>query len=288
MKRWTQGLAPAALALFLAGGTAPAGEGGSWVGSGGEAHAIHGGKTVFVGDEGAERFDLSALADGETRTFGAGARAVTASRKANSVSISRGGSGDEVSAIDVTCELDKDTCTVLTFPDDPEKVMIAIEKERSCVNGIGDCDVAVGEGVPAGAHVVVDIDCEGDDCGEFQTLHLDGLSGLENVFEIEAGDGDGGEASRIVIRRLGTDGAKAHKVFVSAEGASAAGALARVPAPDGGKVMLRCTEGDATITVDGKEADDTFLCPKHSTPMERVKQFGRGVRVIREAEPHKH
>ena len=54
-------------------------------------------------------------------------------------------------------------------------------------------------------------------------------------------------------------------------------------------VLLRCTEGDATITVKKEEAKDTFLCPKHSTPMEPVAQtFGSGIHVIREGDPHEH
>ena len=37
-----------------------------------------------------------------------------------------------------------------------------------------------------------------------------------------------------------------------------------------GKVMLRCPEGDATVAVEQDEAEDVFLCPKHSIPMEKA------------------
>jgi hypothetical protein len=284
MKRLIQGLALTCLVLALAAGSTQAGEG-KWVSKSGNVHAIHGGNAVFVSDDDAERFDLSDLAVGETRTFGTGSRAVTVSRSGDSVTITRSRSGDDVSSIDITCEVENDTCTVLTFPNDPEKVMVAIERERTCVDGAGDCDFSFGEAHGAG-HVVVDIDCDGDDCEEFHTMHLQGLSELNNAFAIET-TGDGGETSKIVIRRVGGHGAKEDNVFVTSMGASVGG-LHEILALHGDKVMLRCSEGDATIMVEKEEGEDTFLCPKHSTPMEQVKGHGSGVRVIRTGEPHEH
>jgi hypothetical protein len=51
--------------------------------------------------------------------------------------------------------------------------------------------------------------------------------------------------------------------------------------PLDGKTVLRCPEGDATVRVDEEEADDTFLCPKHSVPMEQVaaKKLIKTIRV---------
>lgn len=284
MKRLIQGFALASLVLVLAAGSTPAGEG-TWVSGSGKVHAIHGGNAVFVSEDNAERFDLSDLADGETRTFGAGPRAVTVSRSGDVATITRSGSGDDVSAIDITCQLNDDTCTVLTFPDDPEKVMVAIEKERICVNGEGDCDFTFVDG-HGGGHIVVDIDCDGDDCGEFHTAHLKRLEELHDIFTVEtAGDGD--DPSRIVIRSIG-GGANEDNVFVTKVGASSFGGVHRIRALHGDSVMLVCSEGDATIMVKKDEADDTFLCPKHSTPMEQVKRHGSDVRVIRTGEPHEH
>jgi hypothetical protein len=286
MKALIQKIAFAALALVVIAGPAAAGEGkgkGTWVSDSGNVHAVHSGNAVFISDDGAERFDLSDLSDGETRTFGAGTRAVTVSRQGDIAVISRQGSGDDVSTIDVKCILGEDTCTVLTFPEDSERVMVAIEKERICVNGEGDCDhsfgVAHGEG-----HVIVDIDCDGDDCGELHEMH--GLAGLDNTFTVET-TGDGDEHSRIMIRRVGDPGAKAENVFVTKAGA-AVGGMHRMHTLHGDDVMLTCSEGDATIMVKKEEKDDTFLCPKHSTPMEQVKGHGGSFRVIRSAEPHEH
>jgi hypothetical protein len=36
------------------------------------------------------------------------------------------------------------------------------------------------------------------------------------------------------------------------------------------KTMLRCPEGDTTMSVDKAEAEDTFLCPRHSVPLEKL------------------
>ena len=285
MKRLIQGFALACLVLVLAAGSVQAGEG-TWVTKSGNVHAVNGSNAVFVSDDDAERFDLSDLADGETRTFGTGARAVTVSRSGDEATITRTKSGDDVSAIEITCQLNNDTCTVLTFPDDREKVMVAIEKERTCINGEGDCDFTFGEGLAEG-HIVVDIDCDGEDCGEFHTMNLDGLSELHEAFTVES-LGDGDEPSRIVVRRVGGVGATEDNVFVTKVGSSGVCGLQRIHEISEDHVTLHCSEGDATITVKKEEADETFLCPKHSTPMEQVKGHGAGVRVIRTGEPHEH
>ncbi len=278
----------ACLMLVLAAGFTTAGEGkGQWVSKSGNVHAIHG-NAVFVSDEDAVRFDLNDLRDGETRTFGTGARAVTVRRSGNEATISRSGSGsgvDDVSAIDITCRLDEHTCTVLTFPDEPEKVMVAIEKERTCINGVGDCDIAFGEGHGEG-HVIVDIECEGDDCADLHTLHLDALAELDHSIEVES-IGEGDEAAKIVIRRVGGEGVGGDNVFVTKNGTMSIGGLQELRALHGDRVMLRCTEDDATIMVKKEEKDDTFLCPKHSTPMEPVKGHGE-LHVIRPGKPHDH
>jgi hypothetical protein len=289
MKRSILGLTLAG--LLVVSGAAIAGEGGTWVADSGEVHQLHHGNAVFVSDENAERFDLSELRDGETRVFGSGPRAVTATRNGDLVSLARSSSGDDVSRVDVSCSIGSDTCTVLTFPSEPDKVMIAIEKERVCVNGEGDCDHAFGS-FTTGEHVVVDIDCDGEDCENIHALHLDEmmLDQMNNTFtvDVEALAGDEGEPSRIVIRRSGGGDGEGN-VWVT-------GGPHGVRGHHGDKVMLRCSEGDATITVDKAEAEQTFLCPKHSTPMEKVSGRPSGIHVIqapkiegkREAKPREH
>jgi hypothetical protein len=290
MKRSILGFTLAGLVLCT--GAVFAGEGGTWVADSDKVHQLRHGNAVFVSDEDAERFDLSELRDGETRVFGSGPRAVTATRSGDSVSLTRASSGDDVSRIDVNCEIQSDTCTVLTFPSEPDKVMVAIEKERVCVNGEGDCDHAFGT-VSAMGHVVVDIDCDGDeDCESIHTMKLDEMLMDETTstftVDVEALAGDEGEPSRIVIRRTGVGG-EGDNVWVS-------GGPHSVRKFHGNQVMLRCSEGDATITVEKDEAEETFLCPKHSTPMVKVSGHSEGIHVIqspdirikRETRPHEH
>jgi hypothetical protein len=41
------------------------------------------------------------------------------------------------------------------------------------------------------------------------------------------------------------------------------------------RISLRCPEGDTTMRVEKEEAEDVFLCPKHSVPLEKVEFKGR-------------
>lgn len=269
-----------AAALLLTCGVASAADG-QWVSDDGNIHKIHG-SAMFISSDGgdAERFDLSELRDGETRTFGIGDRAVTVSRRGDLATISRTGSGDDVSTIDISCSLEEDTCTVLTFADDPEKVMVAIEKERVCVNGEGDCDPHMGEWVhDSGAHVIVEIDCDGEDCDDLQQLKLEELHEGMGSFVVKTDDTIGMQ-NRVMIRRNGDLDGEGHNVFVQRVGDHDGTLQRKLHRVQTNTTMLRCSEGDATLSVSKEEADDTFLCPKHSTPLEKV-EHNHGTRVIR-------
>ena len=87
-------------------------------------------------------FDLADLRDGETRTFGEGDKLVTVTREDDIVTIVRAESGEE-RKLEINCQIDKDTCQVMTFEDEPEKVMIIVKKTRECVHGEGDCGAAI-------------------------------------------------------------------------------------------------------------------------------------------------
>ena len=136
----------------------------------------------------------------------------------------------------IQCSVDQDSCQVMTIGDDG-KVAVMIEKTRHCDAGVGDCElhdidvVAIGD---HGAHqnVFVKKICDGDDCGD------------SKMIEIVAGGGHGQSFSWV--------GADAHALHL-----------------DSGRVHLGCPEGDASLWVDREEAGDTFLCPKHSVPLEK-------------------
>ena len=239
----------ALLALGIAGSAWGGDEKGTWVSDDGHAMAIHSGHAMFISDEGGENFDLSDLRNGESRTFGEGDKQITATRMDDVVTINRDARGDE-KALQIKCAVDQDTCQVITFDDDPEKVMIVVKKTRSCINDVGDCDATVditldrlGNLDGSQVHAIVrKIKC--DDEG--------------NCEETEDVVGHGGHGLVEVIADF--DGTDPHGNVMILESGEAAF----------GQTTLRCPEGDSTVRVDAEEADDTFLCPKHSVPMEKV------------------
>jgi hypothetical protein len=87
-------------------------------------------------------------------------------------------------------------------------------------------------------------------------------------------------------------------VFVMRSDYEAADGLAEiiVMSPSGGKMhmlhtdgaTLACPEGDATIHVKKEEANDVFLCPKHSVPMEKVDYRKMMHKFELQAAPHEH
>ena len=119
------------------------------------------------------------------------------------------------------CRIDRDRCQVVTFDEEPGKLMLIAKKVSTCEPGDDDC-----EGV---AVVDVDVEVLGGDAHGW--VHADkGVRGLKML-----GDGD--------------------------------------------EVLLRCPERDTTMHVALDEADDTFLCPKHSVPLEKAR--GPVIRTIR-------
>ncbi len=210
---------------LLAWAAAAAGQG-VWVSNDGKSHVIGtGAHAIMIDDEGGEHFDLADLRDGETRVFGRGDKQLTATRTGDEVVLSRPAHGSE-SAVRITCSVTSDDCSVVTFDDEPDKVLVVVEKTRTCVNGDGDCvaDVDIVSGLPgSGAHVVIrKIECDGEDCKD----------------ENELG------ASPMKVIRVRTPHESSH-------------------------VSLRCPKGDTTMRVDSAEADNTYLCPKHSLRLEK-------------------
>ena len=209
------------------------------------AHA----EAMFFGDNG-ESFDLAELADGETRTFGEGEKQVTVTRVGSVVTIARDESAEK-SKLEIQCDTGRDTCKVITFEDDPEKVMIMVKKTRECVNDVGDChnvDVTLDQ-IGEGSHAIIrTVKC--DDAGDCRhTEKVVGGSELIAIHEIEGGP---------------------HRKMM----------IVHSDEMDSDSVLLRCPEGDSRIHVDQEEAEDTFLCPKHSVPMVKAeKTFMRKIKV---------
>ncbi|MCP3981535.1 MAG: hypothetical protein GY716_19730 [bacterium] len=216
----------------------------AWVGKDGTRHELHGADYAFI--EGGEAFDVSELADGETRVFGSGDRLITAQRDGDTVTLSRERAGDE-SAIDITCELPDDTCRIATVDDgDEERIALIIQKTR---------------------------ECHGEDC-EMYVTKFGGHSGHMAEVILERA---GGEAHAEILADVLVGGSlKADDDLVLVHGSPANVEVLRF---DDDRVMLSCPEGDATLRVDAEEAEDVFLCPKHSVAMERHAQIHRRHRV---------
>ena len=253
--------------VVLAVGAAWAAGGGTWVSKDGNRFVVDGRDALFH-EKGTE-FPLQSLAEGETRVIGAGERAITVSRRGDQVTISRAGA-DNRERLEMTCTLGRDDCRIVTFDDDPEKILVVVQKQLTCEDGVGDCaDVDV---MALGGHF------QGD---WVSTAHAEGGAHVIRIQKSVECDDDGNcEAADELIQ----DGEGVHDVMIRALGdvhtIDHAGAMVFLHKDDG-KVTLRCPEGDTTMRVETEEAGDVFLCPKHSTPMEQAKGPARVHRRIK-------
>jgi len=240
--------------------------GGVWVSSDGETHGIHnGGRVVLVG--GGDGFDLSQLAEGETRVFGSGEGAVTVTRRADVATITRAAAGDS-QAVDLRCDLGRDKCRIVTSDTEPERVMIVVQKERTCVDGEGDCAEVSLDGIDALP-------------GDGRQITINKVVSCDNPHECKDA-----EALSDRMMRIHVDGELSpdHFVFTTADGAAHPEIVVM---PRGDSVLLRCPEGDATLRVTKEEARDVYLCPKHAQPMQKIEPRS-GVKQRDSSQPRSH
>ena len=235
-----------------------------WVTDDNEVIHIAGAGHMMINADDAETFDVSDLADGESRTFGEGEGQITVTRSGDEVTISHPG---DTGASKVICQISTDSCQILSVGGDDAQHMIMIRKTAECEGGEEDClDIMTQFGTAVGGEhnmMVMSVDCDDDeDCVHSIHPGADGHLGHHAVVEVHQGDGAMVDVMKHVV--------------VSGEG-DAGGQFVYITTGD--KLTLRCPEGDATITVDKDEADETFLCPKHSVPLEKVTPKG-GPRTI--------
>jgi hypothetical protein len=189
--------------------------------------------------------DLNDLYDGETRVFGEGDHQLTATRKGDVVSLHRA-AGSEKQALDFECQLDTDVCTILTG-EDSDRTMVMVRRVAECADG--------------------------EDCKQIE----------HNISLL--GDAGAGMARQVMVMSAGgcageEECARVHEMHEGAVWVSADGDHNVLPIGDGANVftilkgghkfMLTCPEGDTTMRVDKDEAEDTFLCPRHSVPLEKL------------------
>ena len=181
---------------------------------------------------GIETFDLAKLAPGETKTFGEGDHAVTASRQGDDVVITLKDAPDGGEKT-IRCRIGDDNCHVLTTTKGGAGTMLFLgsEGEKSLFTGtVLDADGG-GDGVRR--EVVVVHKGDGSEApGEGETTVVE----------------SGGGTAHVKVLRLGGEGN-----------------------------VLRCPEGDTTMTVKKEDLAAGYRCPKHNLALEEVK----GARVMR-------
>lgn len=222
---------------------------------GGDVLKLGAGHTWSFNAEGAEEFDVADLADGETRVFGEGDHQVTVSRQGDEVTIQHPPRKDGA-PMSIVCHLDDDVCKILTLDEGPARTAIMIRKSSDCA-GDDDCtrvmltELSLGD-EPARILIRKKLDCAGDDCAEADaTVEVGGTKSFATV--------------QVVTDGMELDG-EGNVVMLSKD----AGAFAFTLLGDDDAVVLRCPEGDTTMRVDREEAGQTWLCPKHSVPLEKV------------------
>jgi hypothetical protein len=157
-----------------------------------------------------EKFDLASLANGETRTFGEGDHAITATRQGDEVVVTYGDDGGRKT---LRCQVGKDSCYAMTLSDDGMAHVVMLDKKS-------------GSDKERTRIVLADGDADG------------------NVVTV-SGDGDGDGEPAIHVIRIHDDEGR----------------------------ILRCPEGDATLTLkDGEEDKGQYLCPRHNLRMELSKE----------------
>lgn len=260
---------------LLAAGTATAGEDDTSVftwSSGGGTFVVNGAGALAGDDVERTELDLADLADGETRTIPTDRGDILATREGDVVTVSGPGLGDErvIRLGPLSCDVaDADaTCTLSIMRLGDDRHAVALDRSAGCE----------GDDCPHVVSIAHAMHCAGEDCDVTAARNV-------TLCAADGDDEDGSDCRAITIDTLG--GAHVLDVgsLVDADGARvlvermAHGAGPRVVVTGGDSVALRCPEGDTTMTVDRAHADEVYLCPEHSLPLEKTKAAVRSFTV---------
>jgi hypothetical protein len=203
-----------------------------------------------------DKVDLSELRDGETRSFGKGNSAVTATRKGDEITITY--AGEEGTKKTIKCEVGKESCYAMTLDGAGDSHVVVLDAEAS--DGKDSNQVFVTSGSGDGKSVIV-VAGEGEEGGK---LAMHGLPGMTWVGEdgcCAASDGSGCSKDKAANCTL-----SAVKVI-------------KVSHED--SVLLECPQGDATLTLKkGEENSGPYFCPKHNVKMEVSKSPAIMKRIV--------
>jgi hypothetical protein len=143
----------------------------------------------LVGDEAAEVVDLSTLSDGETRTFGSGEHAITATRKGESVTIQL--PGDEGRGKTVDCTLGgSGGCFAFTTGDSAGIKIVAVDAEGDdkVRRHVEVVRIGEGDGNVVADHEAQVLVLEGDAAGDAQWQSLIEIPGIHGLVMQHAGN----------------------------------------------------------------------------------------------------
>jgi hypothetical protein len=210
-----------------------------------------------------EKFNLADLADGESRTFGEGDHAVTATRKGGEITITLRSDSPKGGKETFTCAVGKDHCYVMTRGEDGKGQVVVLSKSDAGKDGKKT--------------VTTRVVASGDSAGEKNIMVFTPDDGDENVIikELEPGmkwvtsqvdvDDDSGE---VIIH---SDGEGMAVVTTDISETEPGVKVIRIVAEGG--TVLRCPEGDATLTLKkGEEKTGPYFCPRHNLKMEPAKE----------------
>ncbi len=189
-----------------------------------------------------QKFNLADLADGETRTFGEGDHAITATRNGDDVTITYKGDS-KAGTHTLHCTAGKDSCFATILGTDGKTPMVMLSKSGPA-GGNSHPKVAtkvVLLGDDADPKKLGDLDSD-DESGDPMVVSSDD-SGMVWVTSDEDTSTPGTHSGVRVIKIV----------------------------TDAGTV-LRCPEGDATLTLKkGEENTGPYFCPRHNLKMEPSK-----------------
>ena len=187
-----------------------------------------------------QKFNLADLANGESRTFGEGDQAITATRYGDDIEVTYQGKKGENKKQTLHCTVGKDTCYAMTLTDEGKGHVVMLSQTAT-------------SGQKGQLKEVKKIVLTGGD--------TDGKSLM--VF---AGDGEccAGTGAMVVGDGSGMS-------WVTATSDSEPGVQV-MELHEEGTTLLKCPKGDATLILHkGEENSGPYFCPKHNLQMEVVK-----------------
>ena len=210
-----------------------------------------------------EKFNLADLADGESRTFGEGDHAITATRKGDEVTITLRGHGAKGGKETFACTVGKDHCYVMARGEDGKGQVVVLNKSESGKDGKKTVTTRVLTSSDSAGEQKIMV-FAGDDDDDLVIKELEpGMKWVTSQVDLD------GESGEVVIH---SDGEGLAVVTTDVSETEPGTKVVRIVAEGG--TVLRCPEGDATLVLKkGEEkTGGPYFCPRHNLKMEPSKE----------------